>query len=223
MLCGTYGGSSANLYLDGSLVAGGTASQVSFPSIKIGDGTNTQVLGQYYDYYFPGEISNLQLYGLTLSAGQVMQLYKEGISGVPASSSTLLAWYPLDGDASDYSGNNNNGQLFGNADFALTPVLSSDANATYTLASSFDGATSVVNTPLVQSASALTATLWVNASSFSAMTGSTGYALLSSTGASGSNSIAIYLRSGAGWAQPPAQGTSSSASRHPATATGATG
>ncbi|EQD58923.1 LamG domain protein jellyroll fold domain protein, partial [mine drainage metagenome] len=59
--------------------------------------------------YFNGSISNVQVYNSIISPSQVMQLYQEGINGEPLSNSGLQAWYPLNGNAKDYSGNNNNG------------------------------------------------------------------------------------------------------------------
>jgi hypothetical protein len=54
-------------------------------------------------------ISNLQLYNTSLDANQVLALYQEGIGGNPLALQNLVGWWPLNGDAKDYSGNNNNG------------------------------------------------------------------------------------------------------------------
>jgi hypothetical protein len=56
-----------------------------------------------------GIISNVQIYNTSLSASQISSLYAEGIGGVPTSLSNLVGWWPLNNDAKDYSGNNNNG------------------------------------------------------------------------------------------------------------------
>ena len=38
-----------------------------------------------------------------------MELYKEGLHGSPITTKGLVGWWPLDGNANDYSGYNNNG------------------------------------------------------------------------------------------------------------------
>jgi hypothetical protein len=58
---------------------------------------------------FNGFISDLQLYNTSLSSSQISQIYKSGITGPPAYNSKLVAWWPLDGEANDYSGNGNTG------------------------------------------------------------------------------------------------------------------
>ena len=58
---------------------------------------------------FAGYISNVQIYNSALSANQIQQLYAEGIGGVPVVLSSLVGWWPLNGNTNDYSGNNHNG------------------------------------------------------------------------------------------------------------------
>jgi hypothetical protein len=48
-------------------------------------------------------------YNTTLSATQIASLYAEGVGGVPTALANLVGWWPLNGNANDYSGNNNNG------------------------------------------------------------------------------------------------------------------
>jgi len=59
--------------------------------------------------YFSGQIANVQIYNTSLSANQVQALYLEGIGGAPMKLQNLVGWWPLNGNANDYSGNNNNG------------------------------------------------------------------------------------------------------------------
>jgi hypothetical protein len=59
--------------------------------------------------YISGEISDVQIYNTSLSASQMQQLYQEGIGSAPISSAGLVGWWPLNGNANDYSGNGNNG------------------------------------------------------------------------------------------------------------------
>ena len=54
-------------------------------------------------------LSNIQIYNASFDASQVQSLYTEGIGGAPISLPYLVGWWPLNGDAIDYSGNNNNG------------------------------------------------------------------------------------------------------------------
>jgi hypothetical protein len=56
-------------------------------------------------YGLNGEISNLQVYDTVLTKGQMKELYLEGLGGEPITLQNLLAWWPLNGDTSDYSGN----------------------------------------------------------------------------------------------------------------------
>ena len=60
--------------------------------------------------YFSGSISNAQLYNTSLSSNDIQALYQEGIGGAPIDLRNLVGWWPLNGNANDYSGNNNNGK-----------------------------------------------------------------------------------------------------------------
>ncbi len=62
-----------------------------------------------YANYFTGQISNVQVYNATLSASEVQALYQEGIGGAPVKPQNLVGWWPLNGNAQDYSGDLNNG------------------------------------------------------------------------------------------------------------------
>ena len=59
--------------------------------------------------YFNGVISDVQIYNTSLSQNEVTALYDEGIGGAPIDLQNLVGWWPLNGNADDYSGNNNNG------------------------------------------------------------------------------------------------------------------
>ena len=56
-----------------------------------------------------GKIADIQMYDTALSNNQIKTLYDEGYAGLPVTPNGLIAWLPLDGNANDYSGNNNNG------------------------------------------------------------------------------------------------------------------
>ncbi len=58
---------------------------------------------------FRGEISNVQIYNESLSAGDLSSLYKDGLGAVPIDLQYLVDWVPLNSNADDYSGNGYNG------------------------------------------------------------------------------------------------------------------
>ena len=66
-----------------------------------------------WDDYWPttnGDMSNVQVYNTSLSPTDIKALYMEGIGGAPIDLQNLVGWWPLNGNAQDYSGNGNNGQ-----------------------------------------------------------------------------------------------------------------
>ena len=73
--------------------------------LYIGSGAGTWDSGAYMDGY----ISNFQVYNTSLSANDINALYQEGIGGAPINLQNLVGWWPLNGNANDYSGNNNDG------------------------------------------------------------------------------------------------------------------
>ncbi len=62
---------------------------------------------------FDGYVANVQYYNTALSQSNIESLYKEGIGGVPIDLNSLVGWWPLNGNANDYSGNGNNGNAIG--------------------------------------------------------------------------------------------------------------
>ncbi len=68
-------------------------------------------------YTFNGLVTNVQVYDQPLPQNSLDALYQEGIGGAPIDLQDLVGWWPLNGNANDYSGNNNNGQLAGSASF----------------------------------------------------------------------------------------------------------
>jgi hypothetical protein len=60
-----------------------------------------------------GIIANVQIYNYSLSEGEIDGLYLEGIGGAPTRPQSLVGWWPLNGNAQDYSGNNDNGAASG--------------------------------------------------------------------------------------------------------------
>ena len=50
-------------------------------------------------------ISNVQVYNTSLSANDIATLYANGIGADPINIRNLVGWWPLNGNANDYSGN----------------------------------------------------------------------------------------------------------------------
>ena len=98
----------AAIYVNGKFVgdcasAGSPYSGTALPEIASGPDLNG------YNTAFQGDISNVQVYNASLSANDISALYLEGIGGAPINLGNLVAWWPLNGNANDYSGNNNDG------------------------------------------------------------------------------------------------------------------
>lgn len=94
------------VYINGALSGSNTVSLNSMPSsttLKIGARGND--LGSPFN----GMIADVQVYNKSLTPQQVGQLYQAGINGVPPTNSGLSGWWPLNGNANDYSGQLNNG------------------------------------------------------------------------------------------------------------------
>ncbi len=98
----TYTSSGTSLCVNGVCTsASGTPTSTSSP-LYIG-----YVAGS--NPYFYGSISNVQIYSASLTSNQISYLYNEGMGGMPLKGASLAGWWPLNGNANDYSGNGNNG------------------------------------------------------------------------------------------------------------------
>ena len=64
-----------------------------------------------------GRIANVQLYSTALTPQEVKYLYQQGLGGAPIRIGSLVGWWPLNGDAKDYSGNNLHGTIYGGVTF----------------------------------------------------------------------------------------------------------
>ncbi|MEM3247691.1 MAG: LamG-like jellyroll fold domain-containing protein, partial [Candidatus Micrarchaeaceae archaeon] len=142
----TNGNTLISLYVDGlleaSITATGSMAANNYP-LQIGSTAPTFSNGGYFN----GSIANIQLYNTNLTNSQIASIYATGISAPPIASGNLAAWWPLNGDAKDYSGNNNNGTLYGPIGFISTQSLSNiNANASSTLTAQFNGASSYIST-----------------------------------------------------------------------------
>ena len=101
------------LYLNGILVASRTSTgylNTSTANVCLGGGTST-----CWDpgVTMNGSLADVQIYKGVLASYQISRLYQEGINGIPITNKSLVAWYQLNGNANDYSGNINNGTLTG--------------------------------------------------------------------------------------------------------------
>ena len=96
----------ANGFVNGALVdANVKRSPISLPepySLQIGMARGTA------DMIFNGSVADIQIYNTSLSANEIQALYQEGIGGAPIDLQNLVGWWPLNGNANDYSGNGNN-------------------------------------------------------------------------------------------------------------------
>lgn len=108
---------SLNLYLNGQLEGTTTATvpldnpnEVNNFVIGSNQGTPTSgssVCGGALKP-FNGSIANVQVYNNTLTSAQIHAIYAQGFDGRPVPNESLVAWYPLNGNANDYSGSGNN-------------------------------------------------------------------------------------------------------------------
>ncbi len=100
----TFSGSSATFYVDGK--QDGTVGIA-----PVGSYATTLEIGVSNNQgdFFSGSIANVQIYNSSLTEPEINALYDEGIGGAPIDLQNLVGWWPLNGNANDYSGNENNG------------------------------------------------------------------------------------------------------------------
>ncbi len=111
---GTFGDGQRTLYVDGKLVDSLSGSYTA-NSIEWGSSIPLTIgaRGDPLNSYLNASLANIQMYNTTLSANEIEQLYVEGIGGAPTRLQNLVAWWPLNGNANDYSGNGHNGTVVG--------------------------------------------------------------------------------------------------------------
>ncbi len=102
-IVGTFNGTEVSVYVNGKLTGHaaftGDISKPANFSLYIGR------LGVGSIYGINGYLANMQIYNTTLSANTIHNLYQEGIGGSPVELKNLIGWWPLNGNAKDYSGN----------------------------------------------------------------------------------------------------------------------
>ena len=105
LITGTWNSGTNNLtvYLNGRQVASSSGVGISNAEIK-----TINIAGGYGGMYtLLGQVSDVQIYNVSLTPSQVTALYNEGLSGVPITKNNIIGWWPLDGNPLDYYGNNN--------------------------------------------------------------------------------------------------------------------
>jgi hypothetical protein len=114
-LAATYDQSTGNLYIYVNGVQQASASSAG-GAIYPNTGYN---IGARNDgsYPFNGLIANVQIYNTALTPQEIQYLYQQGLGGAPVRLGSLVGWWPLNGDAKDYSGNNNHGTINGGVTF----------------------------------------------------------------------------------------------------------
>jgi len=125
--CGTSGNPPNRWYFVTEVVSGtvatlyvnGVSTSCSFSFSNPGTETYLTIggYGPSFTTVMDGSLANIQIYNTSLSANDIMALYLEGIGGAPIDLQHLVGWWPLNGNANDYSGNGNNGQIIGNVIF----------------------------------------------------------------------------------------------------------
>lgn len=125
MLTATYNSGILKLYVNGKMVnsysvSGAPSLQTNLPlyiGVDPGDATPIN---------FNGMISNIQIYNGVLSNLQIYSIYQQGVEDLPASNTGLLAWWPLNGNPNDYSGNGYNGGA-NQVTYGLLPYYTRDS------------------------------------------------------------------------------------------------
>lgn len=163
MITSVYNSSTQELttYIDGTL-------DHTSPSIADPNGAITAALDIGYDlstglYYFNGAMDDIRIYGQMLNSSAIQGLYDE------PNPAKLIAYWPFNGNANDYSGNSNNGTLN-----SVTSVADrfGNANSAYY----FDGSSSYIsvadNAALRLSGTDFTLNAWVKIDSYNSSYGS---------------------------------------------------
>ncbi|MDE1827794.1 MAG: LamG domain-containing protein [Candidatus Micrarchaeota archaeon] len=119
---------SNSLYINGALESslGGSAGTTMTRNVSIG-GSNQNNGGkacQLSSNSLNGEMANVQLYNAALTPNQILSEYSAGISAAPPNTANVVGWWPLSGDANDYSGSGMRGTIHGPLLFTSVAQLS---------------------------------------------------------------------------------------------------
>ena len=148
---GTYDGSDLKFYLDGEVAATLVhESSIAIDENPVTMGTNSQAGGRFYD----GALDEAVIYNRALSAGEVR--YLAGFRPmVDPGTDALIAYYPLDIDTLDASGNGNDGTVNGDPTFVDGMIAT---------AMEFDGDGDFVdcgNNPILALTDAVSISAWI--------------------------------------------------------------
>ena len=102
----TYNGVTFELYVNGELIDSSASNTIITQGSLMTLGSDGGGSG---GSHLNGYLSNFQAYNTSLSQNDIQSLYREGIGGAPIDLQNLVGWWPLNGNANDYSGNQNNG------------------------------------------------------------------------------------------------------------------
>ncbi|MGC8623334.1 MAG: LamG-like jellyroll fold domain-containing protein, partial [Candidatus Micrarchaeia archaeon] len=209
MLTGTYSPSAGIIKL---YINGGSEVATATSSIIPGGGSPIIISGsnpaQTTGGYFKGDIANMQIYNTVLSPSQIQQLYQSGIAALPISNAGLIGWWPLDGNANDYSGAGDNGTIVGNLAFAptskvISKSLALNGSMSSMLSAKFNGVSSTFKTYRNITTNNFTLTFWVNGANTLKMVSGNGYTIFNS---SGSKNFEFWLNNGGSLGASPGSG-----------------
>jgi hypothetical protein len=155
-LAGTYDGEDLKAYKDGVLITTNDA-----PSGPPNAETGTLKLGRHATaaQYFTGTVDEAMVYSRVLSEPEIRYLAGERATPVDPGSDGLVAYYALENDVLDGSGNELHGTIVGEPTFVEGP-------AGYGTAMAFDGVDDYVdfgNDPLFDITEQVSLAVWVNA------------------------------------------------------------
>ncbi len=105
-------GGQGQIYVNGVQTATGSAGSGTIGIAPLSIGAGGCCGSEGLKYLYNGSMSNVQVYDTALSANSISALYAEGIGGAPIDLQHIVGWWPLNGNANDYSGNGNNGQAY---------------------------------------------------------------------------------------------------------------
>lgn len=95
------------LYVNGQVEGNAVVSPAGPLPASVSANIDVGALPGNGDYYY-GMLANLQVYNATLGPQAINTLYLGGIGAEPTDLTHLVGWWPLNGNANDYSGDSGN-------------------------------------------------------------------------------------------------------------------
>ncbi|MCL5239012.1 MAG: LamG domain-containing protein [Candidatus Marsarchaeota archaeon] len=142
---------------------------------SLGQNADNVLIGNYAGggYFTNGNYSNIQFYNTSLSLAQVSSLYREGMAGLPVTGAGLVGWWPLNGNANDYSGSGNNGtatNVIYSTQRALAPAVQTSLGGSGISLNGQNGGIATTANINLPSTLSETVSMWVNPASYSPST-----------------------------------------------------